>query len=65
MILGDFNSNVTLTWENGGVVAPVDLWVSQIVLALPDDVRKAVLDSVIAEVNRRNEIVKETNENPS
>ena len=63
MILGDFNSNVTLVWEGGGVVAPVDIWVSHIVLALPEDVQKKVMDAVIAEVKRRNATLGETDEN--
>lgn len=60
MILGDFNSDLTLTWESGGVRAPIDVWVAQIVLSLPEDVRNAVLDSVVAEVELRNQIVEKT-----
>ena len=63
MILGDFNSDLTLTWEEGGVRAPVDVWVARIVLALPEDIRKVVLDAVVAEVERRNQIVSKTNGN--
>lgn len=60
--LGDFDSDLTLTWDGGGVRAPLDLWVSQIVLFLPAESRKAVLDSVVAEVERRNQLVEKTNE---
>ena len=61
MILGDFNSDLTLTWEEGGVRAPVDVWVARIVLALPEDIRKVVLDAVVAEVERRNQTVEKAN----
>ena len=60
MKLGDFNSDVTLTWEGGGVTAPVDAWVSQILLSLSKWQQKEILDAVVAEVNRRNEMLKET-----
>ena len=60
MKLGAFNSDVTLTWEGGGVTAPVDVWVSQILLSLGERQQKEILDAVIVEVNRRNELLKET-----
>ena len=44
MKLGDFNSDVTLTWEGGGVTAPVDVWVSSIILSLSKLQQKEVLD---------------------
>ena len=61
MILGDFNSDLTLTWEGGGVRAPLDVWLSQIVLFLDKDTRKNVLDAVVAEVERRNQTVEKAN----
>ena len=61
MILGDFNSDLTLTWESGGVRAPIDVWVAQIVMSLSEDARKAVLDAVVAEVERRNQTVEKAN----
>ena len=63
MIFDDFNSDVTLTWEEGGITAPADIWVSCIVLALPEDIQKKILNLVIEEVRRRNSIVEEANEN--
>ena len=63
MKLGDFNSDVTLTWESGGVTAPVDVWVGQILLALPQSTQKMAMDAVISEINRRNKLVEDTSEN--
>ena len=54
---------LTLTWleedEVVGVSAPLDIWVGQLVLALPVDIRGKVMDRVIAEVNRLNALEEE------
>ena len=63
MKLGDFDSNLTLTWEGGGVTAPLDVWVGQILLALSQSTQKMAMDAVIAEINRRNKLVEGNNEN--
>ena len=51
---------LTLTWledgETVGVSAPVDIWLGQVVVALPLDIRTTIMDAVVAEVNRLNEI---------
>jgi len=52
---------LTLTWieedgETRGVSAPLDIWIAQIVLALPIDIQSAVMDNVISEVERLNEL---------
>ncbi len=55
---------LTLTWldeqgETKGVSAPLDVWVAQIVLVLPADVQAAVMDNVVSEVIRLNELLAE------
>ena len=49
---------LTLTWlEDGntvGVSAPVDIWLGQVIVALPADVRRTIMDAVVAEVTRLN-----------
>ena len=55
MYIADMKTDVTITWEGGGVTAPLDMWVEQMLIAMPEDQQKKVLDAVIAEVKRRNE----------
>ena len=60
-MLTGLGNTVTLTWkdeegEERGVSAPIDLWVSQLVIALPQNIRISVMDAVVAEVSRLNEI---------
>ena len=54
---------LTLTWledgETVGVSAPVDIWLSRVILALPADIRNTVMDSVVAEVTRLNALEEE------
>ena len=49
---------VMFEWEDGSVSAPLGLWIEQMLLAMPGDQQKQVLDAVIAEIERRNEIFK-------
>ena len=63
MKLGDFDSNLTLTWEGGGVTAPLDVWIGQILMALSQSTQKRAVDAVIVEINRRNKLVEGNNEN--
>ena len=45
---------LTVTWNDGGVDAPLDLWVSQILLALSEDQQKEVMENVIDTIERLN-----------
>ena len=47
--------DVTFTWDDGGVTAPVQMWVEEILMALPSDVQAKVLDEVISRVEYMNE----------
>ena len=52
---------LTLTWqedgETVGVSAPLDVWVAQIVLNLPEYTRVQTMDGVVSEIERLNELV--------
>ena len=60
MTLVGLSRPLTLTWlEDGntvGVSAPLDIWIGQLVLSLPNETRARVMDNVIAEVKRYNEL---------
>ena len=60
-MLPGLSAPLTLTWldennETKGVSAPLDIWIAQIVLVLPLEVQTAVMDNVVAEVIRLNEL---------
>jgi len=46
--------NTTLVWEDGGVSAPVEMWIQEIILALPADMQAQVLDRITARVEEIN-----------
>jgi hypothetical protein len=57
--LGDFKSDMTLTWEDDdgveqGVTAPIDMWVTYILLALSEDQQRNVMDHVIDQIEAEN-----------
>ena len=61
-MLPGLSAPLTLTWldeneEVKGVSAPLEIWVAQIVLVLPRDVQTAVMDNVVTEVMRLNELM--------
>jgi hypothetical protein len=60
MMVSGFSAPLSLTWiEDGktvGVSAPLEVWISQIVLSLPSDIQSDVMDNVIAEIERLNEL---------
>ena len=60
MSLVGLSRPLTLTWlEDGntvGVSAPLDIWIGQLVLSLSNETRARVIDNVIAEVKRYNEL---------
>ena len=47
--------DVTFTWDEGGITAPVQMWIEEILMALPADVQSKVLDEVISRVEHMNE----------
>ena len=57
------SNKFTLTWredgEEKGVTAPLEVWIAQIVLVLPVNIQTAVMDNVVAEVMRLNELTEE------
>ncbi len=55
MLLGTAKMDVTFTWDEGGITAPVQMWVEEILMALPADVQSKVLDAVIERVEYMNE----------
>lgn len=55
MLLGQ-RLDVTFVWDDGGgITAPVQMWVEEILMALPADVQGKVLDAVIERVEYMNE----------
>ena len=48
---------VELTWEDGGIRAPVELFVQHIIMALSQDQQAQIINAVTAEIDRRNEIL--------
>ena len=54
MLLGQ-RLDVTFVWAEGGITAPVQMWVEEILMALPADVQGKVLDEVIERVELMNE----------
>ena len=59
------SNNLTLTWneddEETGVSAPLEVWIAQIILVLPLNIQSAVMDNVVGEVMRLNELDEEIN----
>ena len=53
---------VELIWEDGGVKAPVELFVQYIIMALSKDQQEQILNAVMVEIERRNEILKSESE---
>ena len=47
--------DVTFVWAEGGITAPVQMWIEEILMALPADVQGKVLDEVIRRVEYMNE----------
>ena len=52
--------NMTVTWEDddgrtNGVVAPLNIWLGQILAALSDDQRRQVIDNVVEMTEEENE----------
>lgn len=67
MLTGLNSIPLTLTWldsegETKGVSAPAEIWIGQIVLALPTDIQTAVMDAVVVEVERFNVLAAEAEE---
>ena len=46
--------DVELLWDEGGIAAPVELFVQHIILALTKEQQEQVLSAVIEEIERRN-----------
>ena len=55
MLLGTAKMDVTFTWDEGGITAPVQMWIEEILMALPSDAQSKVLDEVIRRVEYMNE----------
>ena len=55
MLLGTAKIDVTFVWDEGGITAPVQMWVEEILLALPSDIQSKVLTEVIKRVEYINE----------
>ena len=55
MLLGTAKIDVTFVWDEGGITAPVQMWVEEILLALPSDIQNKVLTEVIKRVEYINE----------
>ena len=54
MLLGQ-RLDVTFVWDEGGITAPAQMWIEEILLALPSDVQSKVLTEVIERVEYMNE----------
>ena len=54
MLLGQ-KLDVTFVWDDGGVTAPVQMWIEEILMALPSDIQSKVLDEVIERIEYMNE----------
>ena len=54
---------LTLTWQEDnkevGVSAPLEVWVAQMILILPQGSQGLIMDAVIAEVERLNDLPEE------
>ena len=46
-----------LTWNEGGIKAPLEMWIQEIVMALPAETQKEILSRVIARVEEINEAI--------
>ena len=55
MLLGTAKIDVAFVWDEGGITAPVQMWVEEILLALPSDIQSKVLTEVIKRVEYINE----------
>ena len=55
MMLVGQRLDVTFVWAEGGITAPVQMWIEEILMALPSDVQGKVLDEVISRVEYMNE----------
>ena len=55
MLLGTAKIDVAFVWDESGITAPVQMWVEEILLALPSDIQSKVLTEVIKRVEYINE----------
>lgn len=46
-----------LTWDDGGIKAPLEMWIQEIVMALPAETRIEILSRVIERVEEINEAI--------
>ena len=46
-----------LTWDDGGIKAPLEMWIQEIIMALPAETQNQILERVISRVEEINEAI--------